>query len=44
MNCHMPLAPARDTATGFRADSITAMYLSSSGMSYLLKTSSKMGM
>ena len=31
MNCHKPVAPILDTAFGFRADSITAIYLSSAG-------------
>ena len=43
MNCHMPLAPTLETARGFIADSITAIALSSSGMSYWLKISSKIG-
>ena len=31
MNCHSPVAPTRLTALGFRADSITAIYFSSTG-------------
>ena len=43
MNCHNPVAPIRETATGLRADSITGKYLSSNGSSYLSNTSSKIG-
>ena len=32
INCHMPVAPTRETALGFNADSITAIYFSSVGM------------
>ena len=44
MNCHIPLAPALDTAVGLRADSIMARAFSSSGMSCSLNISSNIGM
>ncbi len=37
MNCHSPVAPTLLTALGLRADSITAMYLSSTGRPYECK-------
>ncbi len=44
MNCHIPFAPTLETALGFNADSIMAIAFSSSGMSYLFRISSKIGM
>ncbi len=43
MNCQIPTAPARDTARGFSADSITARYFNSYGTPYRSNTCSNIG-